>query len=231
MGRRRRQAILTMDRLEFKGISGLTEGSQRWMAKKAVLVTSSKYILNKGKAALLDIVEYSDQRVEPSCSHFLTCGGCQLQHTAPEVQRILKEDMIRRLFDGFSKTIHSLRAPEQTLHYRNKMELSFGTRRFYTDPEEAKNAEPGSYLGMHPWQWHSKIFPLSQCDLAHPSIDAAIRLLAQNPPTPAWNTYDQSGVWRHIVFRYGGGLLINLITSSAAERDDVVAYGATENTA
>lgn len=225
MGRRRRQkkAILTMDRLDFKGISGLTDDGQRWMAKGAcvgdVVEVQTK---RKGKAALIDILEYSSNRVEPSCPHFLTCGGCQLQHTAPNEQRRLKEDMIRRLFADFQGTIHPLRASEDTLHYRNKMELSFGTRRFYTDPEEANTATPGSYLGMHPWQWHSKIVPLSQCDLAHPSIDAAIRLLAQNPPTPAWNTYDQSGVWRHVVFRYGGGLLINLITSSAAERSDVL---------
>lgn len=226
MGRRRQQkkAILTMDRLEFKGISGLTENGQRWMAKGACVGDRVEvHTKRKGKAVLLDILEASSDRVSPSCPHFLTCGGCQLQHTPPAIQRALKEDMIHRLFEDFQGTIHPLRAADDALHYRNKMELSFGTRRFYADPEAAKAAAPGSFLGMHPWQWHSKIVPLTQCDLAHPSIDAAIRLLAENAPTPAWNTYDQTGVWRHVVLRHGGGLLVNLITSSAASREEVLA--------
>ena len=65
-----------------------------------------------------------------------------------------------------------------------------------------------------------KIVPLSECSLAHPSIDRAIRLLSTLDLTPAWNTYDHTGVWG-IVLRHGGGLLVNLLTSSEATEEHV----------
>lgn len=34
-------------------------------------------------AAIVEIRKPSDQRVEPPCQHFGTCGGCALQHAAP----------------------------------------------------------------------------------------------------------------------------------------------------
>ena len=50
---------------------------------------------------------------------------------------------------------------------------------------------------------------------------SAIRLLSTLDLTPAWNTYDHTGVWRHIVLRHGGGLLVNLVTSSEATEEHV----------
>jgi len=224
MGSRRRKrklATITMDRLEFKGISGTTESGVRWMAKGScvgdvVHVQTGR----KGKASLLEVLEKSPLRVAAKCPHFLTCGGCQLQHTPLERQRTQKANMIQRLFSDFEGTIHPMLGDEG-YYYRNKMELSFGTRRFYRDPTEASSASDGSYLGMHPWKWYSKIVPLTECALAHPSIDKAIQLLSTLKLEPAWHTYSHTGTWRHIVLRHGGGLLINLITSSEASREQV----------
>jgi 23S rRNA (uracil1939-C5)-methyltransferase len=44
---------------------------------------------------LLRVLEPSAQRVEPGCAHFGVCGGCSLQHLAPEAQRGIKENMLR----------------------------------------------------------------------------------------------------------------------------------------
>ena len=57
--------------------------------------------------------------------------------------------------------------------------------------------------------------------MAHPSIDRAIQLLSKLNISPSWNTYDHTGAWRHIVLRYGGGLLVNLVTSSEATETQV----------
>ena len=64
--------------------------------------------------------------------------------------------------------------------------------------------------------------PLSECALAEPSIEAAIQLLSSLPLEPAWDTYEHNGVWRHVVLREGNGLSINLITSSEAQREQVL---------
>ena len=223
--RRRKLATVLMDRLDFKGVSGLTteedKPSARWMAKGACIGdTVSVQTGRKGKASLLEILEPAPERIAAECPHFLTCGGCQLQHTPLTLQREHKEGMIRRLFSDFDGTVHSI-VGAAGYHYRNKMELSFGTRRFFTDPTEASSASDGSYLGLHPWKWHSKIVPLTECPLSHPSIDRAIQLLSTMDLKPAWNTYTHAGVWRHIVLRHGGGLLVNLVTSSEATRESV----------
>jgi len=224
MGSRRRQrklATIQMDRLEFKGISGVTKTNHRWMAKGACVGDLAEVQTGrKGKASLVNIIEPSKQRIAEKCPHFLTCGGCQLQHTPLELQRQLKTDMIKRLFPDFEGVFHPIRGA-QGYHYRNKMELSFGTRRFYADPEQASSASDGSYLGLHPWKWYSKIVPLTECPLSHPSIDRAIQLLGTLDLAPAWNTHAHTGVWRHIVLRHGGGLLVNLVTSSEATTEQV----------
>jgi len=225
--RRRKLATVLMDRLDFKGVSGLTteedKPAARWMAKGACIGdTVSVQTGRKGKASLVEILEPSPERLAAECAHFLTCGGCQLQHTPLTLQREHKEGMIRRLFSDFDGEVHSI-VGASGYHYRNKMELSFGTRRFFTDPSEASSASDGSYLGLHPWKWHSKIVPLTECPLSHPSIDRAIQLLSTMNLKPAWNTYTHTGVWRHIVLRHGGGLLVNLVTSSEATRESVEA--------
>ena len=40
---------------------------------------------------LLRVIEPSGDRVKPKCQHFGTCGGCALQHLAPEAQVAIKQ--------------------------------------------------------------------------------------------------------------------------------------------
>lgn len=220
---RTRTTEILIDSLGAKGVSGLDANNVRWSCKGPAIGDRVKIRRKKkGKGVLLEILEESSERIMPKCSHFLTCGGCQLQHTPLKKQQEAKQAYIERLFGNFQGVIHPIRGTDTDgYHYRNKMELSFGTRRFYAEPPIEK-PENGSFLGMHPWGWYSKIVPLSECALAEPSIDEAIRLFSTLDLKPAWDTYEHNGVWRHIVFREGNGLSINLITSSEAKREDVV---------
>ena len=51
----------------------------------------------------VEIITSSSQRVTPKCAHFAVCGGCGMQHIAPEEQIHLKESILlenlRRLGD------------------------------------------------------------------------------------------------------------------------------------
>lgn len=44
---------------------------------------------------LLEVLQPAAERVTPRCAHFGVCGGCALQHLAPEVQVSLKEKELR----------------------------------------------------------------------------------------------------------------------------------------
>lgn len=48
------------------------------------------------EAELLRVIEASPRRVTPGCEHFGICGGCSLQHLAPEAQREVKDNMLRQ---------------------------------------------------------------------------------------------------------------------------------------
>jgi 23S rRNA (uracil1939-C5)-methyltransferase len=44
---------------------------------------------------LLEVLRPAPERVAPRCAHFGVCGGCALQHLAPEAQLALKEKELR----------------------------------------------------------------------------------------------------------------------------------------
>jgi 23S rRNA (uracil1939-C5)-methyltransferase len=52
------------------------------------------------EADLLEVLATSPERVVPGCAHFGICGGCALQHLAPEAQLRMKE---RELLDSLQR--------------------------------------------------------------------------------------------------------------------------------
>jgi len=46
------------------------------------------------EAELVEVLRASPERVAPGCPHFGTCGGCSLQHLAPEAQLAAKQDVL-----------------------------------------------------------------------------------------------------------------------------------------
>lgn len=48
------------------------------------------------EARLLEVLEPSPARVAPRCRHYSLCGGCAMQHVAPEEQLRLKDDELRQ---------------------------------------------------------------------------------------------------------------------------------------
>jgi 23S rRNA (uracil1939-C5)-methyltransferase len=62
------------------------------------------------EAEVLEVVESSPDRVMPRCPHFGTCGGCSLQHLAPEAQIRGKQEV---LLEALQRIGHV--TPEQVL--------------------------------------------------------------------------------------------------------------------
>ncbi len=76
---------------------------------------------------LLEVLEPAPERVTPRCPHFGYCGGCSLQHLAPEAQQSLKQ---RWLLDSLAR-LGGVQ-PERVLpvlagpawHYRRRARLA-----------------------------------------------------------------------------------------------------------
>ena len=52
------------------------------------------------EAQLVQVLEPADLRAEPRCAHFGVCGGCALQHFAPEGQMAFKQ---RQLIEALAR--------------------------------------------------------------------------------------------------------------------------------
>jgi 23S rRNA (uracil1939-C5)-methyltransferase len=62
----------------------------------SVKVIEQKNKYSRGK--LLDVLTPSDNRVVAKCQHYLSCGGCDIQHIKPSAQLDFKQQKITELF-------------------------------------------------------------------------------------------------------------------------------------
>lgn len=90
-----------------------------------VRLTGRQRRYDEGEA--VGILEASPDRVEPRCPHFGLCGGCALQHLAPDAQVGAKQDSLLQNLERIgnvepARVLEPLRGP--TWNYRRKARLS-----------------------------------------------------------------------------------------------------------
>ena len=56
-------------------------------------------------------------------------------------------------------------------------------------------------------------------------MNAVIAAIASDVPEPAWNSYTQTGAWRHIVIREGESLVVTLVTTPDVDEASVREVG------
>ncbi len=91
------------------------------------------------EAVVTKYISYSDQRLDPFCSHFGTCGGCKWQHLPYKEQLKYKEqqvlDALQRIGKIEIEKIYPIIGSEKTKFYRNKLEYTFSNHRWLSDKE------------------------------------------------------------------------------------------------
>jgi 23S rRNA (uracil1939-C5)-methyltransferase len=169
----------------------------------------------------------SADRVDPRCDHFGDCGGCKLQHLAYSAQLAEKERRLHALLDpilGGQRTewLPILPSPDEYL-FRNKLEFSFGARRWLTAAEIANSEEitrePGA--GFHPPRQFDKILHLQRCHLMVEPANALRQNLYEFARARDFSFFDAKA--RH-------GLLRTLMVrvSTLGEAMAVISFGADE---
>lgn len=123
---------------------------------------------NYAEANVIEILEFSADRIAPHCQHFGVCGGCKWQHVPYEKQLELKfnqvSDQLARIGKLDLPPINSIVGSAKTEYYRNKLEYTFSNSRWLTRDEVntgedmSKNA-----LGFHVPKRFEKVLPIEKC--------------------------------------------------------------------
>ncbi len=151
----------------------------------------------------------SEDRTEPFCEHFGSCGGCKWQHLDYEAQARHKEQTVEDAVRRIAKIVPGefrpiLKAPETTF-YRNKLEFSFSNKRWLTKEEIGTDiSNELDVLGFHPPGSFEKVVDIKKCWLQFgPSNDFrnGIREIALQQGLSFYDTRHHEGFLRQLMVR------------------------------
>lgn len=133
----------------------------------------------------LQIHSYSADRVQPFCSHFGVCGGCQWQMLPYEKQLFYKQQQVKDNLQRIGKIplpeLFPIIGADENIHYRNKLEYTFSNRKFLLQHELADSniSADENVAGFHAQGVFDKVVDIDTCYLqAEPSN--AIRMAVKN---------------------------------------------------
>lgn len=185
-------------------------------ARILVRPTGRKAGVWKGERAAC--VRPSLDAVAPGCGAFGLCGGCALQELPLDRQRALKLERAREEV-GPAEWVGIRGAPDP-YGYRNKMEFSFGVRR-YLDERAHAAGEPidGRFLGLHASGRFDRVVDLPVCPLLDDAGNAVLHAVRQATLVPSapepWDVRAHTGFLRHLLIRRGDGSVgVGLFTTS-----------------
>ena len=170
----------------------------------------------KGNVAYGDVVELLDKsahRVEPSCSHFGNCGGCTLSHMDYSEQLVFKRNKVASNICKIAKLdldVLPCLGSEKTTCYRNKLSLPVSGKR--------GNVK----VGMYRRNSHS-VVNVDDCALGGEWSSKLVAIFREYCNSFGVVPYDEktfTGEVRHLVARYvDGQLLVTIVSNGAYKRD------------
>jgi 23S rRNA (uracil1939-C5)-methyltransferase len=154
--------------------------------------------------------KYSDDRIEPLCSHFGICGGCKWQHLPYNLQLRFKEKQVRDNLSRIGRIEHPDIKPiigsDDIYLYRNKLEYTFSNMRWLTKEEVESDTEfeKENALGFHIPGLFDKVLDIKECHLQpEPTnqIKNAVREYAHLNGLEFFDLREQNGFLRNLVIR------------------------------
>ena len=244
---------------EGKGIAKVSKSellglkSDEHYEKNYVVFVNGSYPGDKVKARVLKIkksyaeaiavetITPSKERTNAKCKFFGICGGCKQQDLSYESQVQYKQQQVAEIFNklgGFSDLptgkagfkVDKIIPSQNVFYYRNKMEFSFGDRRWLTKSELAieEKIDKDFALGLHIPRIYDKVLDVDECFLQSTASNRILnftRKYFKGKNTSAYSTKTHVGYLRNLVIRQSyktHDLMVNLVTS---EENDVLMSG------
>lgn len=113
-------------------------------------------------ASPVELLEASPDRIDPACPHFMTCGGCALQHWAAAPYAAWKAEQVRG---------HLRRVGLDAVEVTETVTTRPGTRR--RADLAARRLKAGTVLGFHERQ-DSRIVDVSECPVLEPDLQSVL---------------------------------------------------------
>ncbi len=128
---------------------------------------------NFARGEILQILQFSDERIQPRCKHFGECGGCHYQHFPYEKQLEIKTEILRDQLTRIGKIenppVQPIVACPNAWNYRNHIQFSL--------TDEGKLGFVGTGLAS------VQTIPITECHLPEPPINNFWRQLEFEPET------------------------------------------------
>ena len=206
--------IMTIDNLGYEGegvgkIDNFTVFVAGAIVGEKVKIKIVKISKNFAFGKLLEIVETSKSRIEPVCSIYKNCGGCNIQHVDYAAQLDFKTNRVMQVMSRIGKLegvkIHPTIGMESPYNYRNKVQL----------PVSNKNGEVS--IGFYAARSHD-IINMETCHIQDKVADIVVKLTKQwmkEYTVQSYNEENHQGSIRHIMIRKGfktGEVMVVVVT-------------------
>uniref|UniRef100_A0A0E0MSK4 TRAM domain-containing protein n=1 Tax=Oryza rufipogon TaxID=4529 RepID=A0A0E0MSK4_ORYRU len=200
------------------------------------------------EAAKLRTLEPHRDAVDAPCPLAADCGGCKAQSLAYAAQIRHKHLQVRELLVNFGKfdprkmessepdaILKPIVPCDEIFRYRNKMEFSFGTKRWMQrewkeekDDEVVKEEKvegDGYSLGLHAPGFFDKVLHVEKCLLQSEPADKVLAIVQETWLDPAlgltpYDVHKHVGFLKHLMIRTGRNIttgapevMVNFVTS------------------
>lgn len=178
------------------------------------------------EAKVLAFKKLASERVEPFCTHFGICGGCQWQMLPYSEQLKFKQQQVLDQLTRIGKIplpemLHIIGC-DATIHYRNKLEYTFATRPFILPAQfhamkiQGETPESPGIGGFHAKGMFDKVVEIDICHLqAEPTnaIRKAIVSFCLSHGFPFYDLKKHTGWLRNMQIRMAttGEIMVNII--------------------
>jgi 23S rRNA (uracil1939-C5)-methyltransferase len=181
-----------------------------------------------GQGVITLFHEFSKERVQPFCRHFGVCGGCQWQMLPYEKQLQYKqqqvEDQLKRIGKVILPQIQTIIGAGYNTHYRNKMEYTFGNKRFLLKEELRREDINGAdnVAGFHAKGVFDKVVDIEECFLQAEPTNAIRNWVKSFGKKKGFSFYDikeHNGFLRTMQLRIctTGEIMVNVVVGENNE--------------